>query len=152
MKQNENQRAKKLLTAFAQFKKLNWNEYRIEGYKSSEIKLLLGLKHGCKLKDEGMMVSEVSRYLRVTSPTVTQLANGLEENKLIERVFDPTDRRIVRIKLTEKGLDIANKAENAFYETINGLIGSLGEEDSDTLAELLLKVFTYFDDHVNRYE
>lgn len=152
MKSNENESAKKLLKAFAQFKKLNWNEKLVDGYKPSEIKMLLGLKHGCQLKDEGMMVSEISHYLRVTSPTVTQLANGLEANQLIERIFDSTDRRIVRIKLTEKGLDIVNKAEDAFYSSLNGLIDYLGEEESDLLAELLLKVFTYFDEQVNRQQ
>lgn len=138
--------AKQLLLAFSHFKKVSFSKLMSNSqYKPSEIKLLISLKHGLKHSDEGMMVSELSKYLRVTSPTVTQLANRLENSGLILRTFDKTDRRIVRIKLTEKGMTIVKKAEEKFYESLNELIRYLGEEDSEKLVELLLKVANYFD-------
>lgn len=141
-----NDTTRKLLLSFSQFRKLSFSkQLSMSKYKPSEIKLLISLKHGSEKCKEGMMVSELSKYLRVTSPTVTQLANNLERNGLILRVFDPNDRRIVRIKLTEKGMTIVNRAEAEFYEMLNGLINYLGKDDSEKLAELLLKVYNYFD-------
>jgi DNA-binding MarR family transcriptional regulator len=82
----------------------------------------------------------------VTSPTVTQLIKGLEANGLIERNIDPEDRRSVGIKLTEKGEMITQQAAAAFEEDTNGLIEYLGEEQSNQLAELLMKAYHYYEE------
>jgi DNA-binding transcriptional ArsR family regulator len=44
-----------------------------------------------------------SGKLNVTSPTVTQHINSLEAQELVERHADPADRRVVRIRLSDKG-------------------------------------------------
>ncbi len=82
----------------------------------------------------------------MTPPTVTQLIKGLEANGLVERNIDPVDRRAVGIKLTEKGEKITRQAANDFLTSLNGLIEYLGEEQSDQLAELLVKVSRYYND------
>jgi DNA-binding MarR family transcriptional regulator len=89
-------------------------------------------------------VSEISKQLGVTSPTITQLLKGLEAHGLIERHIDTIDRRAVGIKLTAKGVMVAQQASDAFFASIKGLVEYLGEEQSDQLAELLSKVFRYF--------
>ena len=93
-----------------------------------------------------MKVSEISKQLHVTSPTVTQLVNGLEANGLIKRNSDPVDRRAVGITLTEKGERVTEQAAEAFSASIQGLIEFLGEEQSNQLTELLSKVFRYYNE------
>lgn len=91
-----------------------------------------------------MKVSEISKLLHVTSPTITQLLKGLEANGLVERRIDPRDRRAVRIALTERGETVARRAEEIFIDSFRGLIAYLGEEASNQLAELLCKAYRYF--------
>lgn len=146
----ENARVRRLMQAFMQFNKAVWHDRMIAGYKPSEMKLLIILKHSSKLGSEGMRVSEISKRLRVTSPTVTQLINGLEEKGLVVRSVDPSDRRVVRIQLSPQGNDVACKAKEAFADTFNGLIEYLGDEQSDQLAQLLTKAFEYFSEETKQ--
>jgi DNA-binding MarR family transcriptional regulator len=96
--------------------------------------------------DSPIKVSEISKQLQVTSPTITQLLKGLEANGFVERRIDPNDRRAVGIILTEKGEMVTKQAADTFFTTLQGLIEFLGEEQSDELAELLSKVFRYFNE------
>lgn len=91
-----------------------------------------------------MKVSDISKLLRVTPPTVTQILKGLEADGLVEREIDPTDRRVAFIKLTKKGELVTVKAREASLADFEGLVEYLGEERSNQLADLLTDVFAYF--------
>jgi DNA-binding MarR family transcriptional regulator len=138
--------AQKLIRAFMQFRRAEWHQRSIAGYKPSEIKVLFCIKRGMNPSAPDLKVSEISKMLHVTSPTVTQLIKGLESNGLIERKIDPADRRAVGITLTEKGDMITQQAAAAFEASIHGLIEYLGEEQSDQLAELLAQVVRYYEE------
>lgn len=140
----EHPTARKLLKAFRRFGRAEWHGRTVSGYKPSEIQLLFTINKSVSRDSPGMMVSEISKLLHVTSPTVTQLIKELEADGLIERNMDPADRRVVLIRLTEAGEQIAQKAAKAYSEALLGLIEYLGEEESNQLAELLGKVYVYF--------
>jgi len=110
----------------------------------SEIRVLFCIRKSTKSDTSEMKVSEISKLLHVTSPTITQLLKGLEANGLVTRHIDPTDRRAVGIALTEKGEMVTQQAADAFSASFEGLVEYLGEEQSYQLAELLSKVFRYF--------
>ncbi len=139
------------MRALREFHKSGWQERAIAGCKPSEIRVLFCVKHGMKPGAGTMKVSEISKLLRVTSPTVTQLLKGLEANGLIERHVDPLDRRAVDIRLSEKGETFTRQAMEAFTSSVDGLVEYLGEEQSNQLAELLSKAFRYFGEREARY-
>jgi DNA-binding MarR family transcriptional regulator len=134
----------KLLSVLTQFKRLGWHQRVIAGCKPSEIRVLFCVKEGTSAGLPDIKVSEISKHLGVTSPTITQLLKGLETQGLIERNIDTVDRRAVGIKLTHKGEMVAQQAGEAFLATMKGLVQYLGEEQSDQLAELLSQVVRYF--------
>ena len=146
MEKNSNPTAQKLMKTFMQFNKVEWHQRSIAGCTPSEIRLLFCIRKGAKPDTPDMKVSEISKRLHVTSPTITQLLKGLEANGLIERHIDPTDRRAVGITLTEKGEMVTQQAADAFSASIDGLIEYLGEEQSNQLAELLTRVFRYYNE------
>ena len=134
----------KLFKALTQFHRLGWHHQSIAGCKPSEIRVLFCIKRGMGLHIPEIKVSEISKQLHVTPPTITQLLNSLEANRLIERHSDVNDRRAVGVKLTRKGELVTQQAAEAFSASLNGLIDHLGEEQSNQLADLLFKVFRYF--------
>jgi DNA-binding MarR family transcriptional regulator len=136
----------RLLRAFMQFKRAGWHQRSIEGCTPSEIRVLFCIKRGGKPDAQEMKVSEISKHLHVTAPTITQLLKALEAQELIERRVDQADRRAVGIQLTQKGERVTQKAEEAFFATFHGLIEYLGEEQSNQLAELLSQVSRYFEE------
>ena len=146
MEKSRNPIAQKLLEAFTQFHRLNWRQSPIVGLKSSEIMLLFCIKRTVKSESLGIKVSDISSALKVASPTVTQLINGLETSGFVARAMDKEDRRAVRVNLTDKGKRALEKVSDVFYNSFNGLVEYLGEEKSSELAELLSKVFTYFNE------
>ncbi len=142
--------ARKLAQSLKQFNRAFMQFHRAEaqqnfaGCKPSEIGVLLTISHGAKSEVRDMKVSEISKVMHVTSPTITQVLKSLEANGLVERRIDPTDRRAVGITLTDRGEQVAQRAEEAFLTTSRGLADYLGEEQSNQLAELLVKAFRYF--------
>ena len=146
MDRNTNATAQKLLGALDQFARAEWHHRAVAGCKHSEIRVLFCIKNGAKPDTHTMKVSEISKALHVTSPTITQLLKGLEANGLIERHIDPADRRSVDVRLTEKGEMVTRRAWKAFSTSLYGLIEYLGEEQSNQLVEILPKVFRYFNE------
>jgi DNA-binding MarR family transcriptional regulator len=146
MERTTNPTEQKLLRAFMQFKKAEWHQRSIEGCTPSEIRVLFCIKKSVGPNMHEIKVSEISKHLHVTAPSITQLLKGLEAHELIERRVDPTDRRAVGIQLTQKGERVTQKAEEAFFATFHDLIDYLGEEQSNQLAELLFRVFSYFNE------
>src|SRR5213080_1638925 len=146
MESHTNPTAQKLLQSLMQFGKAEWHQRSIAGCKPSEIRVLFCIKKSVKPDTPEIKVSEISKMLHVTSPTITQLLKGLEAHGLIERHIDPTDRRAVGITLTEKGEKVTQQAAEAFAASLHGLIEYLGEEESNQLAELLTKVSRYYNE------
>lgn len=142
--------AQKLAKSLLQFNRSFMHVHRAElhqsfvGCKRSEIGALFVIRHVTRAEEREIKVSEISKLMHVTSPTITQLLKGLEANGLIERRLDPTDRRVVGILLTERGEEVARKAEETQLHFLRGLIDYMGEEQSDELASLLSKASRYF--------
>ncbi len=136
--------AEKLLRSFMQFHKASWHEHSVAGCTPSEIKVMFCVYKGMKHNNAIITVSEISKILRVTSPTVTQILKKLEANGFVERHADDVDRRVVRITLTDKGQEVAHQARAEFRASLDGLIDYLGEEQSTQLADLLSRVSHYY--------
>ncbi|CRK83282.1 MarR family winged helix-turn-helix transcriptional regulator [Neobacillus massiliamazoniensis] len=147
-----NETVQKLLKAFMEFRKISWHNKKIAGYNPSEFKVLVTIQREANEKKTEMKISEISQFLQVTPPTITQIINVLEKDGLVERTIDPDDRRAVKIKLTPEGLKVTAKARLAFSETFLGLIDFLGEEESEQLANLLSKVQQYFNQQSHNQE
>jgi DNA-binding MarR family transcriptional regulator len=143
---NLNPAARELMLAFRHFGRATWQRRSVEGMKSSELMTLVCIKQHTKPDSFGLKVSEISNLLEVTSPTVTQMINSMEEQGLVERTIDPADRRAVRVKLTPKGEGIFEKRVEVMSASFNGLVQHLGEEQSRQLAELLNKACDYYNE------
>lgn len=137
--------AYKLVQSFMRFNRAEWNQRMSAGKKRSEMMMLFCIKRHAQEGEPAMRVSDISNHLRLTSPTVTQTLNVLENKGLVERFMDKEDRRAVRVQLTEEGFKTTDEGQKQFEEQINGLIQHLGEEDSLHLADLLKKVYEYYD-------
>ncbi len=55
---------------------------------------------------DGITVGTISQRRAIDAPTVTGIVKRLEQSGLVERRHDRTDRRVVKVYLTEEGRDI----------------------------------------------
>jgi len=144
MEQTETTTEQKLMRTLMQFNKIHWHQPPVAGCKPSEVRVLFCIKKGRNPHNPEIKVSEISKRLRVTSPTITQSLNSLEAHGLIERHIDPVDRRAIGVILTEKGEQVVQQAIDEFLASTRGLIDYLGEEQTNQLIDLLSSLFRYF--------
>ena len=82
-------------------------------------------------------MGELAEKLSVRSPTVTGLTNRLIKQRLIERLSDPGDRRIVRIGLTKDGRRVLGEIETASRAYLDQIFAKMGEEKVEELIRVL---------------
>ncbi|MCA0754795.1 MarR family transcriptional regulator [Paenibacillus sp. N4] len=136
-----------LMEVFQRFAKADWRKKTIDGLKPSEIRVLVRLKNNLDNGGASMTVSELSKILQVTSPTVTQMINSLLASGHVNRSADPSDRRITEITLTDKGSRFAEKALERYHALFKGVIDRLGKEQSDQLIVTLNQLFDYLESY-----
>lgn len=136
---------RRLFATFQKFTKADWGKQPILGIKPSEMRVLLCIKDISNKGSNRVTVSEISKSLFITSPSVTQIIKCLSTLGYIERSVDAKDRRIADIKLTDQGELIVQKASERITANYSGLFEALGKENSDTLITLLDQVYVYFD-------
>jgi len=133
-----------LFQLMKQFPRPKLKQSSIDGLTRSEYELLVMLVMSTKDSKGAFTVTEISNLLQVTPAGVTHLINPLEEAGYIERLPDPSDRRIVRIGLTAKGTQTAETLISEVQENLIGLVNHLGVEDSKTLIRLMSKSIEFF--------
>ena len=89
----------------------------------------------------GMKVSELSERLKISSPSVSQMVNGLEEKNYVERVTTKSDRRVVYIRLTEQGKSILEEVTQEFMTFMDEVVSRLGTNDTTQLIHLFNRLY-----------
>ncbi len=84
-----------------------------------------------------------SRLAEITSnskPTITEMINKFVSMDCVYREKSPDDKRILYIRLTEKGRKIAKAEKTALFRLVERVVDSLDESEVKHLAEILGKV------------
>ncbi|MGI8544990.1 MAG: MarR family winged helix-turn-helix transcriptional regulator [Aridibacter sp.] len=84
--------------------------------------------------NNGQSQAEISRQLEISPATVNSLVSKLESSKFIKCKECNKDKRLMRVFLTKKGLDIRSEIETQ-WETLESIIL---KDFSDTEKVLLL--------------
>lgn len=81
----------------------------------------------------------------VTSGTMTNRIDRLEERGLVRRKPDPNDARSVRVQITPAGRRHVDAALRDLIARENAILGSLDDQERGLLADLLRRVVAPFD-------
>jgi MarR family transcriptional regulator for hemolysin len=86
---------------------------------------------------DGMTVSELAARLGVESPTATRSLARMEKSELFRREPVATDRRQVRIVVTDKGRSLVPAIERAWAELADVTMGPLSDRERAFVVEVL---------------
>ncbi len=89
---------------------------------------------------DGISVKDLANFSRVTPGAVTQFIDVLIEKNLLKREEDPTDRRALKIKLTEYANSRFSEFKTQYFNSISPVFKNLSTEELNTLIYLLGKV------------
>lgn len=91
---------------------------------------------------EGLKMSGLSQFLRVSNGNVTGIVERLVNEGLAHRVAQPGDRRAQIVRLTEKGEQTFAVMAADHEAWINELMGGLGADDARQITALLQRAQT----------
>ena len=85
-------------------------------------------------------LKEIGKRLLITGGNVTGIMDRLEKIGLVLRVRDADDRRIIKAKLTQKGLETFYTADTLYKKALKEVFASLNKQEKRVLAGLLRKI------------
>ncbi len=102
------------------------------------------------MKKSGVSVSELAELSGVTPGAVTQFVNALVEKELVVRETDPSDRRVVRLKLTPNARGQLARLRREHLATAARIFDVLSTEELRTLNDIFnhLDVSLEKDEHL----
>jgi DNA-binding MarR family transcriptional regulator len=82
-------------------------------------------------------IGELGRNARVKSSTITDMVDRLERDGIAERFRDNGDRRIIKVRLTEKGKKIRSEFTSKRKKEFEVLFAKLDEKEKNALLHHL---------------
>ena len=85
-------------------------------------------------KYEMLSMSEIGCKLSMPKPHVTAQVDKLISEEMVERLFDPNDRRIVNVRMTEKGKEDFIAIKQEVSQDMRERIEKLDDQKLSTLS------------------
>jgi MarR family transcriptional regulator, organic hydroperoxide resistance regulator len=101
------------------------------------LRILRGALRESDPQNHARTCGDIASRLVTFEPDVTRLLDKLERQGLINRERDVADRRVVRSRITDKGLVLLTQLDEPIAEIQRRRLGRLGEERLATLIDLL---------------
>jgi len=90
---------------------------------------------------DGFTMSELGSELKVPMSTATRIVDGLVQGGMVERVNDPNDRRVVRVKMSKNGRKLYETGTAYTKQRITNLLKDFSAEEQSQLLSLMNKLF-----------
>jgi len=89
---------------------------------------------------EGLPTLELANRMLVHSPGVTRLIDRLEKKLLVNRERSSSDRRVVKCKITEKGIHLLKKMDQPVADMNRRIVQNLNQKQLEHLVDLLNQI------------
>lgn len=93
---------------------------------------------------EGNNMSTIAKKLNITVGSLTTSMNSLVKKKYTERIRSEEDRRVVYIRLTEKGIKAYHHHEEFHKKMTDAVVESLDQEEEPVLVKTLNSLAEFF--------
>jgi DNA-binding MarR family transcriptional regulator len=95
-------------------------------------------------KSKSKTMSDVARLQLITQGTLTVAVNRLQKKGYVSRLQDAQDKRIIRLSLTAKALDVLAIHDKFHEEMIDSFISDLKIDQDIALITSLRRIMEYF--------
>lgn len=89
------------------------------------------------INDGDLTIGELSQSMKLACSTITDLIDRMEKNNLVTRKKDTKDKRVVRIHVEQKGLDLVQKVLEKRRLFLDEKLKNFKEEDKNNLMKNL---------------
>lgn len=88
-------------------------------------------------QNKAISMKEISEHFSIEMSSATSVLNRLVSSKLVKRMEDKKDRRVVRISLTTRGDNLLKKALKAHKKKIQKVLSYLSDKQKIDLYRIL---------------
>ncbi len=92
------------------------------------------------IKENRPLMKDIAEYLSIAPPSATSLINHLVEAKLVERIHNGNDRRIVRMNITSLGEKKFRQGMAMIADRMKKVLSSLNKSEKESLIRILEKI------------
>jgi DNA-binding MarR family transcriptional regulator len=85
-------------------------------------------------------MKDLAAFMNVTMATMTGIIDRLVRDGFTKRLLDSSDRRIVKVTLTSKGLLLTQKIQKARREVITDIFDKISPRDREEYLRILKKI------------
>jgi len=85
-------------------------------------------------------MKDLALYMNVTTAAMTGVVDRLVRDKCLVRVYDPNDRRVVKVKITDKGKELLKKMNDHKKKAIVKVFDKIPEKDREEYLRILINI------------
>lgn len=85
-------------------------------------------------------MTDLALFLGVTTAAMTGIVERLVKNKFVQRIYEPEDRRIIKIKPTTKGLELVKKINLQKRQMIIKTFGRISQKEREDYLNVLIRI------------
>jgi DNA-binding MarR family transcriptional regulator len=130
---------------FRNGKKLIERELEKIGIKPTELRVLFSLS-----KDHDTTMNSLATENDVTGPWITGVVDELEKKGYVTKVRSATDRRIIKVSITEYGNEALEQGIKVYNKLIELVLRNLSPEESAEFRSILSKIEIALSDQADR--
>jgi len=91
-------------------------------------------------KNDGVSQEELSNCLDIDKATTARAIKKLEKEGYVRREVDPEDRRVYRVYVTQKALEMKSVMHKVLSRWTDILVSDLSQEEIELALKLLMKI------------
>jgi len=91
-------------------------------------------------KEDQSRMTDIAHFLNVSTAAATGIVDRLVRLGYVERVFQPQDRRIIKIKLNSKGLELMKNINTQKRQMIIDIFGKISQEERQDYLKILMRI------------
>ena len=98
-----------------------------------------------KNKDRDIYQKDIESELTIRRSTATEILKLMEKNELLKKKSVKSDRRLKKLVLTEKAIEIHNQVSSSIYDVENKMRSALTDEEYEKFFLIINKLKSVID-------
>lgn len=91
-----------------------------------------------------LTMSDLADKLNMSNQQLTKVVDALEGFEMVERTYDPKNRRKIYAKVTQKGKDTLQKLKQELDRKLGKILLEVSDDELDKLYECIAHIASYF--------
>ncbi|AGK98426.1 MarR family winged helix-turn-helix transcriptional regulator [Clostridium pasteurianum] len=92
--------------------------------------------------DEILTMSELSNKMCISKQQLTPMVDKLIDNELVERMTNEKDRRIINVRLSERGYNFLNDSKAEITEALKKRMEVFDQDEVNTLLKAIDDIYS----------